>query len=107
MSNIHILYVGTDTVLQLDSLQNEIGGTFLANATVVVTLADDQGNEVAGATWPQSMVHVAGSKGVYRTTLPFSLGLVADRRYVAQVVADAGPGLHAEWKMECIARDRT
>lgn len=106
MSNVHILYVGNDTVLQMENLQDDIGGTFVGRADVQATLVDDQGNEVAGAIWPLSLVYLEGSKGMYRLTLPYTLALTPNRRYVVQVVADAGPGLHAEWAMECVAKAR-
>lgn len=106
MSNVHVLYAGNDTVLQLSELQDEVSGSFLDGADVSVTVADEQGNPVGGATWPMSLVHVAGSKGIYRTTLPYTLDLQPGRRYSAYAVAHAGPGLHAEWQIECVARTR-
>jgi hypothetical protein len=106
MSTIHVLYLGNDTVLQLDALQNDVSGEYLDHAEVLVTLTDDQGNEISGAAWPKSMVHVAGTRGMYRVTLPYSLDLVTGRRYTALLAVDAGPGLHAEWELECVARSR-
>lgn len=106
MSNIHALYVDNDMVLQIDDLKDEITGAAATTAAVSVTLSDEQGNEVLGAQWPLSLVHVAGSNGTYRTTLPYTLEVTPGARYVATVVADAGPGLHAEWEVEVVARVR-
>lgn len=106
MSTVHILYAGNDTILQLDGLQADAAGAFLSNAQVLVTLSDDQGNPVNGAAWPVSMVYLTGSRGLYRVTLPFTLDLQPGRRYVADITADAGPGLHAEWTLDCVARAR-
>lgn len=106
MSNVQILYVGNDMVLELDGLKDDVSGNAANNADVSVTLFDEQGAPVEGGTWPQSLVHVSGGNGLYRTTLPYTLTLTQGRRYTATVVADAGPGLHAEWEMEVMARHR-
>ena len=106
MSNIYALYVDNDMVLQIDDLKDEIAGEAINNATVTVTLSDEQGNEVLGAQWPLSLVHVATSNGAYRVTLPYTLEVTPGARYVATVVADAGPGLRAQWDAEVVARRR-
>lgn len=106
MSNVHVLYAGNDTVLQLEGLQDEVSGNYLDGANVLVTVSDDQGNPVGGAAWPVSLAIVPESKGIYRVTLPFTLDLQPGKRYIADVTADAGPGLHAEWQLDCVARSR-
>jgi hypothetical protein len=106
MSNIAILYVGNDSVLEVAALKNELTGADLNAAAVTVQLKDSTGVDVAGETWPKNMAYVAGSKGIYRATLPYTLALAAGGRYVATIVADAGAGLRAEWFVECQARMR-
>ena len=106
MSNIHILYTDNDTVLEVDSLRNDVTGDFMNGADVSVTLLDSTGSQVAGDTWPKSLIYVVGSRGVYRVTLGYALSLTANGRYTAQIVADAGPGLRASWNMDCVARAR-
>lgn len=106
MSNPYTLYMGSDTILELAGLKNELNGADLNAATVTVTLRDADGQEVGGETWPKALTYVAGSKGVYRATLPHTLALVANARYTGVVTADGGAGLRARWDIECIARLR-
>lgn len=104
MSNVHVLYINNDSVLQVEALRDEIAGTFLNGATVNVTLRDAFGASVTGGTWPIQMAYVTGSDGTYRATLPYTLALAVNGRYTAVVTVDAGLGLHAEWAEECVAR---
>lgn len=106
MSTIYQLLIGNDTVLEIVNLRNDINGVFLDGAVVAVTLLDADALEVAGQVWPQALVYVPGSRGVYRATLAAALPLVANARYVARVSVDGGPALHARWDMECVARVR-
>lgn len=106
MSNINILYVGNDNILELDSLKNDLTGADLNAATVSVTLKDSAGANVAGSSWPLAMTYVAASNGTYRATLGYAIALVAGGRYTATITADAGAGLHASWAVECVARTR-
>lgn len=105
MSAIYELFAGNDTVLEVQGLRNDVTGEPLNTATLSVTLLDADGAQVAG-TWPQPMPFVEGSRGLYRVLLPSTLPLVADARYTARIVADAGPGLVGTWNMECVARIR-
>jgi hypothetical protein len=106
MSNIHVLHVGNDAILEVQNLKNELSGASLNAATVTVTLVDADGEQVTGDTWPKTMAYVAGSNGTYRCTLVYGLGLVDGERYTAQITANAGAGLRAVWDMECVARPR-
>lgn len=107
MSNINVLFVDNDNVLEIQGLKDEVGAAFLAAAAVSVTLSDEQGLAVQGADWPLSLAYVDGSRGEYRATLPYTLDLTANRRYTALIVADAGPGRHAEWSLGCVAKTRS
>lgn len=106
MSNVHILYIDNDNVFQVEDVQDEVGGDYLTNAAVAVTVSDAQGNAVGGAGWPLSLVYVPASRGVYRATLPYTMDLQLNQRYSMLVTVDGGPGLHAEWTLDCIARAR-
>jgi hypothetical protein len=106
MSNITTIYVGNDSVLEVVGLTNDQTGAEINNADVSVYLRTASGASVDGETWPKAMEYVDGSNGLYRVTLPYTLELAAGGRYVATVVADAGPGLHAEWEVEVVARIR-
>ncbi len=100
------LYVGNDTLLELEHLSDEAGGAVVNNATVTVTLRDPSGNAVGGETWPLAMPYVASTNGCYRTTLADTLGVVAGTRYSAEIIADAGAGKRGRWKTDLIAKER-
>ena len=107
MSTIHVLLISNDHILELDSLKNELTGLDLNGAAVTVTLLDAEGTKVAGEVWPKAMAYVAGSDGLYRCTLPYTLTLTASGRYTARITANAGNGLRANWELECVARTRS
>lgn len=106
MSNINVLFVGNDNILEVSDLKNELTGADLNAATVTVTLKDAAGANVTGDTWPKTMTYVTGSKGTYRTTLLYSMPLTAGDRYNAVISANGGAGLQASWTVECVARAR-
>lgn len=107
MSTIQLLYVGNDTVLELERLKNDLTGEYVNEATVSVTLVEHDGVVVAGDTWPKAMPYVPGSEGAYRTILSAGLALVANRKYEARITVDAGNGLRAAWTVACVARVRS
>lgn len=106
MSNIQTLYIGNDTIFEVERLKDELTGSYVDDATVTVTLTDADGASVAGDTWPKSLAYVSGSSGVYRATLPYTLELTENARYDANVTANAGAGLRSAWTVECVARKR-
>jgi len=101
-----IIYDGSDTTIEVVELRNGITGEYLDSATVTVTLKDEDGVEVAGASWPLTMSYVTGSDGKYRANLPDTLSLVRRARYTAHVSADAGAGLMANWETQLVCQQR-
>lgn len=86
------LSLESDNLLQLKGLTDQILGTTIdAAASVVGTLYDSDGNEVAGVTWPVSFTPV-GSGGNYNAILPDTAEVTEGEEYEAKVVADDGPG---------------
>ncbi len=106
MSNITVIYTGNDTVLEVAALRNGLTGEALNSADVAVTLNDALGNPVDDVSWPLSLLYVADSAGMYRVTLPYSLPLQPNARYTAAIAVNGGPGLVANWELECVARQR-
>lgn len=106
MSNVFVYYIGNDNIIELDGLKNDLTGAPLDAATVTVTLTDAHGAEVGGDTWPRTLAHVPGSRGLYRAILPHTLALAENQRATATVTVDAGDGLRAQWALECVARRR-
>lgn len=78
-------FVANTNVLELRGLQEAIAATYINNATVSVTIKDDCGDNVAGQTWPLTMVYVTGSSGDYRATLFSTVALQSGKRYFAEI----------------------
>lgn len=100
------LYLNNDNVLELDALKNGLDDSFINDATVTCTLQDEDGTEVAGESWPISMLYVASSDGKYRCTLEDGLMLSNDTKYVAIVNVDAGADLIGEFRLKLYAEYR-
>lgn len=107
MSNLTLLYIGNDMVLEVDSLREDLAGAVLNDATVSVVLTDSAGVQAAGSSWPQTLAYVDASDGLYRTLLPYTLTLVAGRRYTATVSALSSDGIRATWVVDCVAAARS
>ncbi len=107
MSNVHILYLDNDNVLEVQQLRNDTSGDFLNTANVSMTLHDAGGDPVNGANWPLPLQYVDGSHGVYRVTLDRDLALTLNARYIARIAVDGGSELRASWSIACVARHRS
>ena len=83
-------FVANTNVLELRGLQEAIDETYVNNATVSVTVKDDCGDNVAGQTWPATMVYVTGTDGDYRFILFNTVELQAGKRYFAEITVN-GP----------------
>lgn len=106
MSEIATIYLGNDNVLEVTDLTNEVTGDMISSATVTVTLTDESGVTVVGDTFPKTMEYVAGSNGVYRTTLIDTLTLARNARYIAKISANGGGGLMGYWEKDLICKVR-
>lgn len=101
-----VLWDNNDMVVEVRGLENEVTGENINNATVTCTLLDAEGDEVSGQSWPMSMTYVASSAGVYRGTLPYTLGISPAGRYTLKIDVDAGAGLRGQWEVPCVCRVR-
>jgi hypothetical protein len=94
-----ILYIKSDNLIEVQGLQNAISLAYLNGATVRVTLADAKtGTNIAGETWPLTLDYFAASNGDYRAVLVDTLVVTEGQRVLATITADAGAGLHREWR---------
>jgi hypothetical protein len=98
------LYIDNNAVAELKGLTNSVTGAIDTGATVNVTILDQSGTAVSGATWPVAMAHASG--GTYRATLSSSLALIHGRKYTALVNATGSGGEVGEWNCPVIALDR-
>lgn len=93
------IYLSNDHLLEVRGLKNIAADEYIDDATVTVTLVDEEGAEVSGQSWPLTLSHVAGSDGIYRGTLTDSLSLTVDLEYTAQITASGGSNLAGYWEI--------
>lgn len=92
-----VAYRNSDNTIEVSALKNALTDAFLNAATVVVTVVDADGTEVAGESWPVTLDYVAASDGTYRATLEDAISWVHQTAYSAQITATSG-GLKRYWE---------
>lgn len=88
MSSIY--YNGSDMVIELNGLYDNLTGSYINTATVTVTLYDDNDVEIPGEVWPLTMSYVASSDGIYRATLLAAIDSEAQATGKAVINVSAG-----------------
>ena len=106
MSIENILLIANSNTLELNGLRNAVQGGFVNGATVLATLEDAAGVEVAGQVWPAQLSYVADSNGCYRVLLPHDLPLTLNKRYKLSLLVQ-GDGLTASWEHYIKATNRS
>ena len=99
------IYLGNNTVVELQSLTNSATNVVDTAATVTCTVKDRAGVAVSGHTWPVSMPHV--SAGTYRAVLDSDLGIVKGRSYTVEVDAVGTGGEVGHWECVVVAGARS
>ncbi len=91
---MQVLYISSDNLLRVDEVKNVATDAYITSATVEVTLYEEDGTtEVSGETWPVSCSYLSGTNARYHGTLPDSLSLSENTRYIAKVTINGGSGL--------------
>ena len=93
------IYLSNDHLLELRGLKNIAADEYIDDATVTVTLVDEEGVEVAGQSWPLTLSYVPGSDGIYRGTLEDALDLTENLEYTAKITASGGSNLAGYWEI--------
>lgn len=97
------IYLGSDNKITVTVTDED--GDAVPGATVTLTLVDLEGDEISGATWPVTVSAV--SSGVYSVVLPSTLSVTANQRLKCKVWADSGSwDAYAEIPTQ-VAVDRT
>lgn len=108
MSCFQILPIGNSIVVQLGTtaspLRNSVTEAADTAATITCILLDSAGDEVTGGTWPASMSHASG--GIYRATLPGTLGLIHGDSYTAVISGTGSGGEAIKFEVGCVAQTR-
>lgn len=105
MSTEQIILIANSNTLELNGLRNQVMGGFINTATVVASLKDSAGVDVAGQSWPVILNYVSGTDGNYRALFEPTLELIPFRCYTLDLVAQ-GDGLTASWSVLIQAQNR-
>lgn len=100
-----IVWVANDNLLKLVDLQDEATGTYITDATVTVTVKDEDGTAVSGPNWPISGSYVVGTNATYHMLLPDTMVLTKDTHYWAFIDATKD-ALTGHWEYPLTARTR-
>lgn len=100
------LYIDNDNRIKLVGLA-DADNTYQNSATVQVTLKDDQGNNLAGQTWPLALSYVAASNGDYKEVLQDTISGLTNGDDITAVVDVESGGLTAHWEIPVKAGTRT
>lgn len=104
MSDPEFIYIMSDNIIEVTSVQNVATGEYLNDADVTLTLVDAaSGNEIAGQTWPLALSYVSSSNGNYRGTINDDVSISHQQSLRAKVTVDAGAGLRRYWEKPCTA----
>ena len=87
-----VIYVGNDTLLELDKLRRASTGAFINDATVTYAIKSDSsgapGSTLSGGTG--SLSYVTGSNGKYQGTIESSVTTTAGSLYWIEVTFSSG-----------------
>ncbi len=89
------LSLNSDNIVETGELTDQLNNGLISGALVGITLRDQSGVDVVGATWPIVLPEV--STGLYRANLPDTLVLIELETYKATYIADMGVDQHKEW----------
>ena len=101
-----ILFHENTMTIELLGLQDADDDSYINNATVTVTITDEDDVDVVGETWPVTMTYVAASNGDYRANLSYLMDIDPRNIYTAKVTAIATGGERANWKYPLVAEER-
>ena len=101
------LYGGNNSLeAEVKGLRAKSSGDYVNDATVSITLKDEDGVDVTGVTFPVSLSYVSGSDGIYRGIISDTSNLITGSKYQVIILAEDFAGNKAEWISNAIAKDR-
>lgn len=92
-----VLLVGNDQTIRVSGVQDSQSGDYLNDITVEVWLKERDGTPVPGETWPITLQYVADSNGDYLGNIEDGVELVANRKYLVEIRAEAPGDLVGFW----------
>jgi hypothetical protein len=98
------IYIGNDSVIQVNSLRGRTGDPIEGALVQVLSIKDKGGNDVQGVDLPLTLSHIGD--GNYEGELTKDIEVRAGRVYTMEVVATFN-GRAAQWHENLVAQDRT
>lgn len=83
-------FLSNTNVIILDELTLASTGAYINDATVTVTIKDENDTELTGETWPLTMSYVTGSDGKYAGAVSSSVSVSAGDLLSCEVTATSG-----------------
>lgn len=96
-----IAYLSSDNSVTLSGLRRSSDDAYVNDASVDLVLVDEDGDQVAGQTWPTSMIYVSGSDGDYRAVIESAVLVTKGLAYLAKITA-TGAGLLRYWEIPLV-----
>jgi hypothetical protein len=101
------VYAGNDSVFRVVGLSDSDGNYHNDAAVTVQGIRDASTSEaVVDNRFPITLDYIVQSDGLYEGILPYDLGLVSGKDYLATVRAVSASGLRAEWEERLRVRVR-
>lgn len=101
-----LVYVDNTNLVELSGLKSAIEDTFINDATVRLTVKDEDGTSITGQTWPATLTYVASSDGVYRGIIEDDVALIDGTTYYAHIDANAGTNRIGHWEFAFVPKTR-
>lgn len=103
MAKLEEIFRNNDHILTIDEVKDDDTGLFINDATVTVTLHEDDndelGAEVNGQSWPTDMIFIASSNGKYEATLDEGIAIIPGTFYIALITVTKAT-LKAVWEFK-------
>lgn len=85
-----VLLIGNDQTLLVQSVTDEITGSYINDATVTASLRQMNTTAVPGQSWPLTLDYVAASNGNYRGNLENDLEIREGLKYIVEITIVSG-----------------
>lgn len=100
-----MLKINSSNTIELTVTNPLLVPVHVNDAVVTITITDSSGVELGGVTWPQTLLYVASSEGLYRETFAPFTELVEGAIYTIHYLVTGIDGLIGTCKAEHKATD--
>ncbi len=101
---LHTIFIDNDNILEVTIL-NSVTNQSIDDATVQVTVYDEDEAPVTGQAWPTTMTYAPGSAGVYRAALKAEIPFVRADKYTAVISIETIDSITAKKTCRMVAAE--